>query len=325
MDSSVPTPPPNGTPLCARPSSDDTRKHKAIATPTRPTPPHNTRLTSPPTVVTGGTNCVPVIRNPYKRSSTPQPIPRSTVAVTPSSSAKKTSHSSSAPPLSRKKKVAPRCFKNDAANDDAANNDALNNDAANDNAANDDAANNEAENDSNKADNTAAMISDHNSFDTKAYSLMRTQFIRTRVSHKQKQAIDNDGRVLRSFCDMDISEDVDAEAESVLTSDTRRLSHYLLEAFTVLPEKTPLVLLIPIKNSTFSGKAKSAVTSQPGAGIICMGSLFYFKMMATIFFATLGMELFGGLMSEAQLLLAFNRRDGVSIDVTGVWMVCDSN
>eukprot|EP00978_Attheya_sp_CCMP212_P011984 scaffold29690_cov59-Attheya_sp.AAC.11 len=163
------------------------------------------------------------------------------------------------------------------------------------------------------------MISDHNAFDTKAYSLMRTQFIRTHVSHKQKQAIDNDERVLRSLCDIDISEDIDAEAESVLTSDTRRLSRYLLEDFILLPEKTPLlVLLIPIKDSTFSAKGKSAVTSQPDAGIIWMGGLVFFKIMAPIFCATLGMELFGGLMSEAQLLLAFNRRDGVSIDITGV-------
>eukprot|EP00978_Attheya_sp_CCMP212_P012469 scaffold31115_cov58-Attheya_sp.AAC.1 len=36
MDSSIPTPPPSITPLRARPSSDDTRKCKAIATPTRP-------------------------------------------------------------------------------------------------------------------------------------------------------------------------------------------------------------------------------------------------------------------------------------------------
>jgi hypothetical protein len=64
--------------------------------------------------------------------------------------------------------------------------------------------------------------------------------------------------------------------------------------------------------------AKSAVTSQPGASIIRMGGLVFFKLIATIFCATLGIELFGGLMSEAQLLVAFNRRDGVSIDVTGV-------
>eukprot|EP00978_Attheya_sp_CCMP212_P037870 scaffold182334_cov61-Attheya_sp.AAC.1 len=115
---------------------------------------------------------------------------------------------------------------------------------------------------------------------------------------------------------MDISEDIDAEAESVLTSDTRCLSCYLFEDFIVLPEKTPLVLLIPIKDSTFCAKGKSAVISQPGAGIICMGGLVFFKLMATIFCTTLGMELFGGLMSEAQLLLAFNHRDGVSIDVT---------
>eukprot|EP00978_Attheya_sp_CCMP212_P019595 scaffold55169_cov79-Attheya_sp.AAC.3 len=63
MDSSVPTPPPNIMPLRARPSSDATRKRRAIATPTRPTLPHNTRLTSPPTVATG-TNFMPV-RNPY--------------------------------------------------------------------------------------------------------------------------------------------------------------------------------------------------------------------------------------------------------------------
>eukprot|EP00978_Attheya_sp_CCMP212_P027329 scaffold91525_cov37-Attheya_sp.AAC.1 len=76
MDSSVPTPPPNITPLRARPSDDDTRKRKAVATPTRPTPPRNDRLTSPPTIGTD-TNFDPV-RNPYKRSSTPQPNPRST-------------------------------------------------------------------------------------------------------------------------------------------------------------------------------------------------------------------------------------------------------
>eukprot|EP00978_Attheya_sp_CCMP212_P043333 scaffold280809_cov57-Attheya_sp.AAC.1 len=44
MDSSVPTPPPNIMPLCARPSSDATRKHKPIATRTRPTPPRNDHL-----------------------------------------------------------------------------------------------------------------------------------------------------------------------------------------------------------------------------------------------------------------------------------------
>eukprot|EP00978_Attheya_sp_CCMP212_P021092 scaffold61223_cov33-Attheya_sp.AAC.1 len=76
MDSSVPTPHPNITPLRARPSDDDTCKRKAVATPTRPTPPRNDRLTSPPTIGTG-TNFDPV-RNPYKHSSTPQPNPRST-------------------------------------------------------------------------------------------------------------------------------------------------------------------------------------------------------------------------------------------------------
>eukprot|EP00978_Attheya_sp_CCMP212_P035479 scaffold154660_cov56-Attheya_sp.AAC.1 len=63
MDSSVPTPPPNGTPLRARASSDATRKRKAVTMPTRPTPPHNDCLVSPPTVATG-TNFMPV-RNPY--------------------------------------------------------------------------------------------------------------------------------------------------------------------------------------------------------------------------------------------------------------------
>jgi hypothetical protein len=69
MDSSVPTPPPNITPLRARPSTDDTRKRKAVATPTRPTPSRIDRLISPHTVGTG-TSFAPV-RNPYKRSSTP--------------------------------------------------------------------------------------------------------------------------------------------------------------------------------------------------------------------------------------------------------------
>eukprot|EP00978_Attheya_sp_CCMP212_P019593 scaffold55169_cov79-Attheya_sp.AAC.1 len=75
MESSVPTPPPNIMPLRTCPSADDTRKHRAIATPTRPTPtlPHNTRLTSPPIVVTGGTSIFVPVRNPYFCSSTPQP------------------------------------------------------------------------------------------------------------------------------------------------------------------------------------------------------------------------------------------------------------
>eukprot|EP00978_Attheya_sp_CCMP212_P037769 scaffold181263_cov62-Attheya_sp.AAC.1 len=264
MDSYIPTPPPNIMPLRARPSSDDTRKRKAIATPTRHTPPCNTRLTSPPTVVTG-TNFVPV-SNPYFPSLTPQPNTRSTVAenialiIAP-------------PPLSRKKKAAPRAFTlstyelyipfragclaynqdvNDNANDDANNdaNDDANGDAnddANDDVnddvnddANDDAndnANNDANDDANNVDHSAAMVSDHNAFDTKAYSLMRTQFISTRVtrvsSQKQKQEINNDGGVLCSFCDMDISEKIDTEAKSVLTSDTRRLSQGL-------PHRTPV-------------------------------------------------------------------------------------
>jgi hypothetical protein len=168
MDSSAPTPPSNITPLRARPSLDDTRKRKAVATPTRPTPPRIDRLISPHTVGTG--NSFAPVRNPYKRSSTPQPNARSTVAVTPSSSAKKTSRSSSAPPILRKKKAAPRVFTlstfelylpfragclaynqgddtTDAANDDAANDGVANDGAANDGTASDGAANDGAAND----------------------------------------------------------------------------------------------------------------------------------------------------------------------------------
>eukprot|EP00978_Attheya_sp_CCMP212_P016499 scaffold43272_cov55-Attheya_sp.AAC.1 len=109
MGFTVPIPPPNIMLLCACPSSDATLKCKAVATPTRPTPPRNDHLTSPPTVATG-TNFAPGVRNPYIRSSMPHPNPRFTIAVTPSSSAKKTSGSSPAPLISRKKKSAPQAF-----------------------------------------------------------------------------------------------------------------------------------------------------------------------------------------------------------------------
>jgi hypothetical protein len=82
-------------------------------------------------------------------------------------------------------------------------------------------------------------------FDSKAYSLMRSHFISTRETKKKKEMKD-DGRQLRSKTVADdIHNEFDYESSSVTTSNTRRLSRYLLEDFLPLPEHTPLLLLIP--------------------------------------------------------------------------------
>eukprot|EP00978_Attheya_sp_CCMP212_P002100 scaffold4342_cov34-Attheya_sp.AAC.2 len=109
---------------------------------------------------------------------------------------------------------------------------------------------------------------DYNDFDTKANSLMRNHFIHTRTSTKQKQST-SEGRVLRLVVTQNnFNDDCDEEALDVTTTDTRRLSHLMLEDFIVLPATTPLLLMIPTAGSSpWTALGKSTLECQPTATV----------------------------------------------------------
>ena len=112
-------------------------------------------------------------------------------------------------------------------------------------------------------------------FDLKAYSLMHSHFLRTRETKKKKEMKD-DGRQLWSKTVLDnIHNKFDYESSSVITSNTRRLSRYILEDFLPLPEQTPLLLLIPTANSIYSDVAQKAKSIQPDAKELRMGGILY--------------------------------------------------
>jgi hypothetical protein len=285
---------PNVTPIRSRLEDEDSRKRKAVATPPRPTPP---RTGLPDGRITSATTRYGTVMNPYA-SPVPKLKPSSSlVPITPGSSAKK-KKPSKAPPSASKKGAVTKPFSLPLA---------------------------ELyypfrENDiSSKAtefigpEDKAAM----DAFDSNAYSLMRAHFIRTRET-KQKAQKKDDGRMLRSKAVEDVQSDLDFEAITVSTSNTRRLSRYLIEDFLPLPDTTPLLLLIPVSKSVYSPVARKAMSLQPKATQVRMGGILYFSIFGKINRATMGDDYRAGLLSESQLMIAYHRNEGVSISFDGV-------
>jgi hypothetical protein len=159
---------------------------------------------------------------------------------------------------------------------------------------------------------------DNDEFDTKAFSLMRNHFLHTRTTAKKKESYES-GRSLRSdLIQNDFNEECDEEALEVTTTNTRRLSRYMLEDFITLPASTRLLLMIPITESPWSAMAKLGLECQPTASVVRMGGIEFYKVTGHILSANLALELTSGYLSESQLNTCFNQNDGVSIGIDGV-------
>jgi hypothetical protein len=169
------------------------------------------------------------------------------------------------------------------------------------------------------ADVAADVDAANNEFDTKAFSLMRNHFVHTRNSTKQKQSSSDQGRSLRSDLETNaFNEECDVDATNVTTTDTRRLSRFMLEDFITLPASTPLLLMVPTTNSPWSALAKMGAHCQPDGAVVRMGGIDFYKVMGHILSANLALDLTSGYLSESQLKTCFKQNDGVSIQIEGV-------